>query len=566
MFKGFNIGKTWILFVCFALSIFVKCIFFHYSCCDKPLQETLFAKLFPALFFASFIFLFNKSRWTIVLSVLIDLWLVAELIYFRANDFFLDEETILLVSNMDGFWNSIFTYLHWKIIVFPIITIIYSVLCFLLPVERNVIGFAIVMILSLFSGVIDYFYGYSKDRSWANNAFKVARLSTNGETWSVQWVYNHWVMAQTPLHFFFAYPYHELCKHIYKQDNIKLSDQERQEVEKLLSTPETIETKENLILIIGESFESWAFEACDVSGEPIMKNCKKLMSKYNTLYADKVSPQIKAGTSGDGQMILTTGLLPISSGVACMLYGDNEYPSFAKLYPNSYLINPCKNVWNQTQVTKSYGYKTLIENERENWMTDEEVFTKATECFSKQPFCLTLITIATHGPFEQSTKSTLQFSDNVHPKYANYLKCMHYTDSCIGILLNRMEQDSLFKNTNIVITGDHTIFKSALLKEFRESAEKNNLPLPTDKSYCPLILYSPSLTEKKEITDVCYQMDIYPTILHCIGADKYYWKGFGINLMNDSVRTNRQSTDFTKSYLLSDKIIRGNFFLNEKGN
>lgn len=34
-------------------------------------------------------------------------------------------------------------------------------------------------------------------------------------------------------------------------------------------------------------------------------------------------------------------------------------------------------------------------------------------------------------------------------------------------------------------------------------------------------------------------MDIYPTLLHLLGCDKYYWKGVGVNLLEQDTWVNR---------------------------
>ena len=83
--------------------------------------------------------------------------------------------------------------------------------------------------------------------------------------------------------------------------------------------------------------------------------------------------------------------------------------------------------------------------------------------------------------------------------------------------------------------------------------------MQTTKTFTPLIIYSPQIKENVQVTDTCYQMDIYPTILHLIGCKDYYWKGFGVNLMDSVARHNRPITE-QEAYELSDKLIRSNYF------
>ena len=80
-----------------------------------------------------------------------------------------------------------------------------------------------------------------------------------------------------------------------------------------------------------------------------------------------------------------------------------------------------------------------------------------------------------------------------------------------------------------------------------------------EEAFIPLIIYSPQIEASITITDTCYQMDIYPTIMHLIGCEGYYWKGFGINLIDSIARHNRP-IDAAGANALSDKLIRCDYF------
>jgi phosphoglycerol transferase MdoB-like AlkP superfamily enzyme len=114
-------------------------------------------------------------------------------------------------------------------------------------------------------------------------------------------------------------------------------------------------------------------------------------------------------------------------------------------------------------------------------------------------------------------------------------------------------------NTTIVITSDHTIFKPAVLKDFEEYSKEYELSFANGENYCPLIIFSPQIKDNVKVNDVCYQMDVYPTIMHLIDCDEYYWKGFGVNVLDSMARHNRPVTE-NEAYELSDKLIRSNYF------
>ena len=73
----------------------------------------------------------------------------------------------------------------------------------------------------------------------------------------------------------------------------------------------------------------------------------------------------------------------------------------------------------------------------------------------------------------------------------------------------------------------------------------------------PLIIYSPKISGNPRYTEDAYQMDIYPTYQSLLGSGHYYWKGFGVNLMD--AKQNR-ILNHENALLLSDKVIRNNYF------
>lgn len=316
----------------------------------------------------------------------------------------------------------------------------------------------------------------------------------------------------------------------------------------------------NLLIILVESLESWAI--ADIEGFKIMPNLSNFIETHESLlFASKIVSQVKHGVSGDGQMILNTGLLPISNGSACNDYGNNTFPNFAHFYYESMVIAPSL-TWNQDVVTPQYGYKHLFIPETDNWLKiqDDTLLSVCNQYTTKTkaPYCVQTITISSHTPFNRISHS-IPLEANIPQYMYDYIRMLHYTDSCLGNLLESMQSHDLLKNTTIIITGDHTIFKDQLLREFRPYALKYNLSMKNGKNYVPLIIYSPNISRKTLLEEEYYQMDIYPTIMHLIGCEDYYWKGFGVNLL-DSVARHSRSISEQEAYELSDKLIRSNYF------
>lgn len=311
-----------------------------------------------------------------------------------------------------------------------------------------------------------------------------------------------------------------------------------------------------MIVILFESLEGWIFEDFEGS-EQIAPNMKRLIDKDHILFVPRVKSQTLQGNSGDGQMIVLTGLLPLKVGAACRLYGDNSYPNYAHFFKNSITINPSPGSWNQREINPNYGIDHLVEfYGNDNQMIDSLI---ENGTLAEQPFFLLGITTASHSPFncEESYKPTLPAG--TPSTLQNYLTCINYTDKFIGKLVSRIEKDPRWANTTLVIVGDHIVFKEQMLGKFYHYTQKQNISLKTGKNYIPLIIYSPQISSKTIKDDIYYQSDIYPTILNLIGESDYYWKGVGKDLLSTG---KTDQPDEETGYRISNMIIRNNYFGN----
>ena len=579
IFKKLGNNSNWVIFSLFALSIFIKCVLFHYACFNYVAVSSLwhapteflafyFAKMLPALFFASFVFLFKRQWWTIVASVIIDLWLIANEIYFKVNYLFLDYETISLASNLNGFSDSILPFLSWSLLCYTLITVLYVIIYKHLSKRnaRNIVLYFMVIAASVVLVLFDCLCGYGARNNFIENPWQIAVKAGKGLTARTM-NGSQFGERGSGLHYILCDPIYRTTRFFYEKDiDHALSEKDKEQILLFLNDKgHNYKVQEvNLIVFIVESFESWIMSVVDTLGIPVTPNLNNFSNSEKCFLFTKIKSEAKVGVSGDGQMTINTGMLPIHSGAACMLYGSNIFPNYAHFFQNACVVDPCcGNVWNQLQMTKSYGYKANIPVGGKGGGDDfvSDLFLSVIDTL-KQTFCCQTITISTHAPFNNIRSKPLKFSEEMPTIMQNYLQSFHFADSCIGEMLNNLKNRCLLDNSIVIITGDHTIFKKSMLKDFAPFAQKHNYPIPSEESYCPLIIYSPTIKERTVVDELCYQMDIFPTILHCIGADDYYWKGFGVNLVDSTARHNRQITE-DEAYILSDKMIRSDWFRNK---
>lgn len=305
------------------------------------------------------------------------------------------------------------------------------------------------------------------------------------------------------------------------------------------------------MLILVESLEDWAVRP------DITPNLYRFIHNHNVVYATRTKSQTLAGNSADGQMIYNTGLLPIRDGVVVNSYSQNLFPSLSDMYRTTAMIQPGElGVWNQYTMNIAYGIDTAYTVPSS---LDEQSFQVLNSIIGQYDYIL-VITIASHSPFVACSHfSSLSLPDDMPANMRNYLLCMNYTDSCWGDFLQRIDTDSVLHNSVVCFMGDHIIFDPIMRKEFQDYCDRAGLDYQPQEAYTAFVAYSPDLTERTTINEVTYQMDAYPTIRHLIGADTYYWKGFGIDL-SDTTHTMARPINEQDAYTVSDKIIRANYF------
>ncbi len=317
--------------------------------------------------------------------------------------------------------------------------------------------------------------------------------------------------------------------------------------------PDSIETRRNCILILAESFESWVLEQ-EVEGQEITPCLNRLLKEPTTLYAPHVLTQVKGGRSIDAQLMINAGMLPLNSGAYSSLFPDNHYATLPKAmhelkHSRNYLLTIDKvSTWNQGAIAYSFGLDTIIAyhdfrkaeafgthkrigdvpffeqcsekiSDGEVWKQDETVF-------------MQFVTYSGHAPFVLPQHlQEISFSDSIPAKAADYMKTARYTDKALGQFVDFLKSRPEYKETLIVITGDHeglAFYRNELCQAPAMQG------VVSDKPYTPLIILNSPVGMRYE--DVMGQIDIYPTLLQLLGLERYPWKGMGQSILSPTKR------------------------------
>lgn len=487
--------------------------------------------------------LWIRRRWYIItMMVITDLLLIANLMYFRTYFTIIPAGSYLLVSNLADFTDSVWESLRWSDLLFPLTTAWVTVeLCH--TDLRDAIGrvrtrlwrrmglwmtalpLAIVIVYVICLG------GYKKayDKLMYDYSTCGAAVYTIPGAMAYEWM----------------------------RGTVELTDQMRHDIDTWIAqrpgakyTPPRLKAKDNVIIILCESLESWVFQT-KVEGQELTPNINKLLGDSTTLYAPHVLSQVKGARSIDAQLILHTGLLPVEYGAYSYRFPHNTYHSLDKAWKEKYgkdarvmsFTVDKKTVWNVAIVAQDFGYEIFdkpnfvldVKTGPRGRLGDDSFLRQSAEKIADpamwQPrghTMLQCVTYSGHTPFVIPDElKKVRFSDAIPERLRHYMEVANYTDRAIGEFVDRLKSSGQYDNTTIVITGDHEG-----IGVDRASFVKNPAVAPwlSPEQYVPLIVFNSPVAMRYDPT--MGQIDIYPTLLDLLGLDDYKWRGLGQSILD----------------------------------
>ena len=564
---------NWYIVIVFAVITFIKSVCFQWnvyhsiaisSIVTNPLSFWSFwmPKIAIICLITSFLLLSKKNIWSIFFQFILDIWILANMMYLRSNGLLLDGYAFTMIDNMKGFWNSCWVLFEWMDMVPCAFSVIYMV--FLLEWNHknnyNIKGFSIIFIISLLLNWCSFtlvrqfesrFFAHGVgniESVWKSMRFNPFTTQSREEMKPMN---KDYAFANFSVIHAFLF---DILDWIDIQNGIKhpyqLTDKELLQIKTMTGTKDTITHDGLLLILLIESLESWAIQP------EIMPNLCGFLNDHPIALIKYSKSQIIGGSSGDGQMIVNTGLLPVQEGATCFRFPYVEYPSIVDRSDSSVtILTHSAHCWNQSIMSEAYGYTELVEG---NWQ--DSILIKRIIKYAQRGYkTIQGITITSHIPFEYHQYSSLKTPEDMPTLMAKYCKSLHLTDSGLKDLFISIDSIPEFKKATIVITGDHSIFWGKQREELLTYCLNKKLDWKVQEATCPVIIYSPMIKENVIIDTPCYQMDIFPTILHLIGCEDYYWHGFGVNLLDSVARNNRPISE-EDAFILSDKMIRANYF------
>lgn len=340
--------------------------------------------------------------------------------------------------------------------------------------------------------------------------------------------------------------------------------------------------EKNLIIILVESLDAHAIKAIS-NGSEIMPNLYALSKSSGSISALNVVSQIKDGSSGDGQLLLNTGLLPLQEGSASMEYGVcTSFISLTDIFksrPTEAIFGERGACWDIKNVYSAWGFSPIItakEINNSNYIDDQELlsYTPLIAKSIKQPFFMELVTTSMHTPFNMVDEPMPEWIAN--SEYSEIRKKYYHTcnffDRALGKFIERLKEQGIWDDTVLVVVSDH----SMKTDETGEDAQFFNIPMA-------FIAANTGVTAK--IDHTVGQVDLFPTIIDIMGmtdskngeytinGKPLYWRGLGQSILSPNhpggaadytghihgdVNT-KDAVRLREAFEVSHNIIRGNY-------
>ena len=532
--------------IIFAVGIFLTFVAFDVIwCMDTTFASFSFFETYATKIIATLalvgVYALTRCRWAqIVVMALLDVLLVANLMYFRTYYSAIPASSYLEAGNLADFKASVTDSLRWADIVLPLITIATAVMAFRYKTtKRQPLTAVLKWWAAPLAGFALLLTGVNLCKGGFHKSLRSVRQSA------------YLCSADAPIFSVFGCIWYDIT-----DAAEPITPEKQAEIERwLASQPKhqpadsVTEKRSNLLIVFAESLESWVLEK-KVDGKEITPCLNRLLKEKSTLYAPNVLTQVKGGRSIDAQLMICSGLLPLMSGTYSSLYYDNTFYTLQKAmrglkHSRSYLLTIDKvSTWNQGAVARSFGTDTII-SYHDFKMTeafgthkrigDASFFQQCREKIERgevwkpgESVYMQFVTYSGHAPFKLPDHlRTITFPASIPEKAADYMTTAHYTDKAIGDFVAYLKTLPQYKETIVVIVGDHEGLAS-----YRQELVSNPAcrGLVSDKQLTPFIVLNSPVGMRYD--KFMGQIDIYPTLLNLMQLDAYRWHGLGQSILD----------------------------------
>ena len=317
----------------------------------------------------------------------------------------------------------------------------------------------------------------------------------------------------------------------------------------------------NVIYIHLESFQQFLIDyklKVDDKEYEVTPFLNSLYHSKETFAFSNVFNQVKAGKTSDAETMIETGLFGLNQGSFMVNYGGtntqqaapfilskNGYNSSAVFHGNA------GSFWNRNTAYKQWGY---------NYFFDASYFTKQNSSNSfqyglndkymlkdsikylerlQQPFYTKFITVSNHYPYTTSLSGDdlgFPIAKTQDETINGYFATANYLDSSIKAFFDYLKESGLYKNSIIVLYGDHYGISNSRNPALAPLLGKNS---ETWSSYdnamlqrVPYMVVIPGMDKGGIIDTYGGEIDMLPTLEHLLGIESNKFLQVGQDMLS----------------------------------
>ena len=317
----------------------------------------------------------------------------------------------------------------------------------------------------------------------------------------------------------------------------------------------------NVIYIHLESFQQFLIDyklKVDDKEYEVTPFLNSLYHSKETFAFSNVFNQVKAGKTSDAETMIETGLFGLNQGSFMVNYGGtntqqaapfilskNGYNSSAVFHGNA------GSFWNRNTAYKQWGY---------NYFFDASYFTKQNSSNSfqyglndkymlkdsikylerlQQPFYTKFITVSNHYPYTTSLSGDdlgFPLAKTQDETINGYFATANYLDSSIKAFFDYLKESGLYKNSIIVLYGDHYGISNSRNPALAPLLGKNS---ETWSSYdnamlqrVPYMVVIPGMDKGGIIDTYGGEIDMLPTLEHFLGIESNKFLQVGQDMLS----------------------------------
>jgi len=326
------------------------------------------------------------------------------------------------------------------------------------------------------------------------------------------------------------------------------------------------------VLISMESLQQFVIQR-EVNGEEITPFLNKLIEE--SYYFPNIYYQTAQGKTSDAELMVDTGLYPLSSGSVFVRHPENHFVSLQKIlqedgnYQSYVFHGNDATFWNRNGIYPNLGYEHFYakesydvteENSINYGIKDipffEQSMTYVTDL--PEPFLAKFITLTNHFPFLLDEADQLIDEAETEEDVVNrYVTTVRYMDAVIERFFALLKEKNIYEHTIFVLYGDHYGISKKYEAGVHEFLGQAYTPLNhLQLQRIPLIIHIPG-QEGEVVETLGGEIDIHATLLHLLGISQENHMNFSQNLFARSENHPvifRDGSMIVKDYAYMDNV------------